>query len=168
MEGPVKLCIPILTVSFLLVGCAGTSSSGWGPGNFQRLHWLVGTWKSERATATVFERWEMTDDYRMEGQGFRVSQGDTLFTERLRIQVQDDVLYYVADVPQNLDEVWFRLTRITKNEAVFENPQHDFPKVIVYRRESEYKLYVRVEGKENGRPKRLEFFFDRERNVIDD
>lgn len=103
----------------------------------------------------------------MEGQGFRVSQGDTLFAERLRIQVQDDVLYYVADVPHNLDEVWFKLTRITKDEAVFENPQHDFPKIILYRRESEYKLYMRVEGEENGRPRRLEFFFDRERNVID-
>jgi len=158
--------IVLLSVLLFTIGCGGPSSSGWGPGDFQRLHWLVGTWKAERQTATVYERWAITDDYRMDGQGFRITQGDTLFTEQVRIQVQDEVLYYVADVPHNLEEVWFRLTRITKDEATFENPQHDFPQVIVYRRESDYKLYVRVEGEENGKSRKLEFFFDRQRDVI--
>ena len=40
----------------------------------------------------------------------------------------------------------FRLTRLDSNGAVWENPEHDFPTLIAYRRGSADSLIARIEG----------------------
>lgn len=40
----------------------------------------------------------------------------------------------------------FTLTRSAPDEAVFEAPEHDFPKRIVYRRDGEFGLRARIDA----------------------
>lgn len=42
----------------------------------------------------------------------------------------------------------FKLTRVTANEAVFENPEHDFPKRIIYRKKSATEMTASIDGGE--------------------
>ena len=43
----------------------------------------------------------------------------------------------------------FRLVEVSGQRAVFENPGHDFPQRIIYRREGD-TLHARIEGNQNG------------------
>jgi hypothetical protein len=43
----------------------------------------------------------------------------------------------------------------------FENPEHDFPQRIIYRLETGDALYARVEGTENGKFNKEEFYLKR-------
>jgi hypothetical protein len=41
----------------------------------------------------------------------------------------------VSDVPEDKQPVYFAITEITETGFTCENPQHDFPKKIMYRKE---------------------------------
>ena len=65
----------------------------------------------------------------------RTIAGDkTVEFEYLRIEQRADAIYYVAHPKARCPGTDFKLTRATTTEAVFENPQHDFPKRIIYRK----------------------------------
>lgn len=68
----------------------------------------------------------------MIGRGFNLKGVDTVFVEKIKIVVKDNELYYVADVPENKGEVYFRFIHFSRDGFVCENPQHDFPKKIAY------------------------------------
>jgi hypothetical protein len=71
---------------------------------------------------------------------------DTLFIEKMRIVPGDkDGLFFVADVIENPKPVYFRVSAIHQNEFICENPEHDFPKRIEYRRKSK-QLEVKISG----------------------
>jgi hypothetical protein len=54
----------------------------------------------------------------------------------------------------------FKLISWKENEAVFENPSHDFPQRIIYRRNGD-ALQARIEGKMNGQERGVDFPFTR-------
>jgi hypothetical protein len=65
----------------------------------------------------------------------RTVAGDkTVEFEYLRIEQREDGIYYVAHPKARCPGTDFKLTRASASEAVFENPQHDFPKRIIYRK----------------------------------
>ena len=53
--------------------------------------------------------------------------------EFLRVELRDGVPTYVAQ-PQGAPPVAFKLTQSSASSARFENPTHDFPQRIEYRR----------------------------------
>jgi Domain of unknown function (DUF6265) len=82
-------------------------------------------------------------------------EGKSVFFEYLRIESRGSDIYYVAHPKARTPGTDFKLTRLTRQEAVFENPAHDFPKRIIYRKSGDGKLSARIEGdgteKENRR-----------------
>lgn len=129
----------------LLPGCvSGLAARGDSGANLQRMGWLDGTWqRTDLPTGrSGYEQW------RRDGEGF-VGRGvarrgsETVFEETLRIEMRDGAVVYVAEVAHNPAPVLFRLTRLDDDGFVFENPAHDFPQVIAYRRDGD-RLHVRV------------------------
>ena len=47
--------------------------------------------------------------------------------------------------------------RVSEREAVFENPQHDFPQRISYELKGDGTLLAAIEGTKNGKTRRVEF-----------
>jgi hypothetical protein len=45
----------------------------------------------------------------------------------------------------------FKLTRASATEVVFENPQHDFPKRIIYRKGADDSLTASIDGGEGSK-----------------
>jgi hypothetical protein len=76
--------------------------------------------------------------------------------EFLQIRERDDGIFYIAQ-PNGGTAVLFKLVKINDNEAVFENPQHDFPQRITYQRMIDGSLLAAIEGEEKGKPKRVGF-----------
>lgn len=124
---------------------------------YKSLSWLTGTWQRPNLKPgyTAYERWENSGDT-LKGYGVTLKGADTAFIEKLRILVKDDAVYYVADVKENPQPVYFRMTSISAGGFVCENPEHDFPKKIAYEREGD-QLKAVISG--NG--KQVDFRFEK-------
>ena len=96
----------------------------------------------------------------MIGSGRTVSGGKAVDYEFLRIVEEADGIYYVAKPTANKEETRFKLTRGSSSEAVFENPAHDFPQRVIYKREGE-KLNARIEGTKDGKTRGIDFPYSR-------
>lgn len=88
----------------------------------------------------------------------RTVAGDKLASfESLRIEQRGDAIFYVASVKGRCPATDFKLTRVTANEAVFENPEHDFPKRIIYRRKSATEMTASIDGGEGTKSQEYKF-----------
>jgi hypothetical protein len=127
------------------------------------LSWLSGRWTGSMGRAAIEESW--TDN--KGGAMLAVSRtivGDRLVMfEFLRIVKKTDGVYYVAQ-PGGRPPVEFKLTKYEPGLAVFENPQHDHPKIITYKLEGATALIAIIEGDEKGQHKKQEFRFERQAN----
>ena len=79
------------------------------------------------------ERWQRISPTEFFGTGTAMKEKDTVFVEKLRILIRENTIFYVSDVPENPNPVFFKLTEITAYGFVCENPKHDFPKKIEYK-----------------------------------
>lgn len=125
--------------------------AGEAPGpDLARLAWLAGAWRG----AGTEEVWLAPAGGLMPGLNRTVHEGRASF-EFLRIEQRPDGIAYVAS-PGGGPPTTFRLVAQAEREAVFEDPAHDFPRRITYRRQDD-RLHVRLEGVEGGKPRVLTF-----------
>lgn len=147
---------PRLLLIALLHGCAHAPAPPREPatGPLAPLAFIAGTWRSapDADGVVVEEQWTVPRAGSMLGTG-RVTAGErTVFFEFLRVEATADGVAYTA-MPRGGAATPFRLASSTGREAVFVNPEHDFPSRIVYRLADDGALVTRVEGTENGRPR---------------
>lgn len=116
----------------LITVCALFGQLAFGQ-SLKDFKWLEGTWERQNARpgTTAFEVWEK-DKKSYLGQGVSMQGSDTTFVEKLNILKKDGDWYYVANVASNGEPTYFRITSLTENSFVSENPAHDFPKKITY------------------------------------
>lgn len=109
------------------------------------LAWLRGRWCGAHDGGSFCETWREGPDGSLTGEGAFERAGARVFGESLRIEAHRDGVFYVA-TPDGEPTTAFRLTRSTSDEAVFENPRHDFPTRITYRRSGARGLVAVVEN----------------------
>lgn len=101
---------------------------------FESLAWLEGSWMDEPTEATTSsEQWHRASPLSLTGFGLTINQSDTLFFETLEIRQENGSIHYVVTgVGEN--PVYFKLSSRSKDQWIFANPEHDFPKEIIYER----------------------------------
>lgn len=99
----------------------------------EQLNWLIGKWERQnvRTGRTAFEAWEQQGS-KLVGQGVTLQGADTVFVEGLSVEEKNGDLFYVANVSSNGKPTLFKITSLDSKGFVSENPEHDFPKKIVY------------------------------------
>lgn len=97
------------------------------------LGWLSGHWCAEAAGELVEEHWLPANGDLMLGLSRTVTAGKTKSFEFLRIEIRDGIANYLAQ-PQGAPPITFKRTASGADWVRFENPHHDFPKRIEYRR----------------------------------
>jgi hypothetical protein len=108
-----------------------------------QIAWLAGNWSGAANDVSFEERWTPPAGGVMLAVS-RTIKGDRLVAfEFLRIVERDGGLVYVAQ-PSGRPPTDFELTAVTETSATFENPTHDFPKVIRYARRPDGTLEARV------------------------
>jgi hypothetical protein len=112
---------------------------------------MTGSWiGTDDDGARVEEHWTHVAGGALLATSRTVKDGKVEFFEFLRIERRaDGSIVYIAQ-PLGKPPTEFKRVESPKGEAVFENPAHDWPKRIRYRRE-ENKLHIRVDGSE-GQP----------------
>jgi hypothetical protein len=113
------------------------------------LAWIAGDWQTAAGgRAQIEEHWTQPAGGTMIGMGRTIGGGKTVEFEYLRLEQRADAIYYVAHPKARSPGTDFKLTRLTAQEAVFENPQHDFPKRIIYRKNADGSLTASIDGGE--------------------
>lgn len=132
-------------------------------GGLEALDWLTGCWQGGDTDRVVEEQWMGPRGGTLLGMSRTVTGGRTAEYEFLQIRQQDDGLFYIAR-PSGQAETSFKLvsdaTQLAR-EAVFENPQHDFPQRIIYRLQPDGALLARIEGAKEGVVPGAEFLMKR-------
>ena len=101
------------------------------------LGWMSGSWVSEEGERWTQESWTAPRGGMMLGAGSS-GRGDTVRDwEHMRIAPDETGALSFWGSPKGAAPVPFRLVSMGPAEAVFENPRHDFPQRIVYRREGD-------------------------------
>ena len=117
--------------------------------------WMTGCWASTLNGRHVIEQWTAVEGGTLLGLSRTVAGGRTVEYEFLLIRAGAKGLEYVAK-PSGQAEAVFTSTRVSPTEVVFENPTHDFPQRILYKRDGN-SLLAAVEGPRNGQTRRIEY-----------
>ena len=142
---------------------AGSASSQPSTERIENLAWLAGCWEQARAGSELAtEVWMRPAGKMMLGVARSVKGGNTTNYEFTRLEETEQGIFYVAKPSQNKDETSFKLVKLGKQEAVFENLQHDFPQRIIYRRAGD-ALFARAEGRSGGKTTGLDYNFRKAR-----
>jgi hypothetical protein len=96
-----------------------------------KLAWIVGTWEHTDGEKTTLEQWLPLAGSTFMGLSHTYDSKRTHFFEFLRIATHGGRISYVAQ-PGGDRPVLFRAVKVTEEEAVFENPEHDHPQRIRY------------------------------------
>lgn len=126
------------------------------------LTWLGGCWEMNLhdKNLIVNEQWMRPAGGMMIGAGRTVKRGKAIDYEFLRIVEDAGGIFYVAKPTGNKEETRFKLIRASANEVVFENPEHDFPQRVLYKRDGD-KLHARIEGTKYGKTRGIDFPYTR-------
>ena len=127
------------------------------------ISWIAGDWQTAPGgRAQIEEHWTQVAGASMMGMSRTVAGEKTVEFEYLRIEQRADGVYYVAHPKGRCPGTDFKLTRASATEAVFENPQHDFPKRIIYRKGTDDSLTASIDAGEGS--KAMSFAFRRVKN----
>ncbi|MHB1328052.1 MAG: DUF6265 family protein [Gemmatimonadales bacterium] len=110
-----------------------------------RAGWLAGCWEARTGNRISTETWMVPSGGLMVGGGRTVVGGAARSFEHLRIRADGPRLVYEA-IPSGQKETAFASTHLSDTLLVFENPDHDFPRRIAYRRVGADSVVARVEG----------------------
>jgi len=130
------------------------------PAAIDHVAWLKGCWIQVRPNGVVEELWMGPGGGVMLGLGRTVRDGQLREYEFVRIVEADDSLAYVAE-PSGQAKATFPLKSLTADEAVFEDPAHDFPQRVIYRRLGPDAMAGRIEGQIGGQAKAVDFPYKR-------
>jgi len=127
----------------------------------QQLAWISGCWRqSGRGNRVVDEQWMTPRGGTMLGMS-RTVRGDSLLEfEHLQILERSGRLVYHAE-PSGQSPADFVASAVSDTLVIFENPEHDFPQRIIYRRRGTDSLVARIEGTRNGQTRGIDFPYAR-------
>lgn len=150
-----KKFIQLLMIFIFSNGCLNAQLT---TRDFSKLQWLVGEWNrtNVKPGTSGIEKWVKNSDSELQGWGITIKGNDTVFTEKTKLIVKDNNIFYVADVTGNKGAVYFKLTSITEHSFTCENPEHDFPKQISYLNEGAHLKATISDNK-----KSIDYLFER-------
>jgi len=119
---------------------------------------IEGKWKLKTNSFEAYEEWKIKDETEIAGISYSIEEGEKRKTEDLYIKKVGEFWAYIA-APKNQNPVLFYLTSFKDNKFVFENPEHDFPKIIIYDFVNKETIAVSVEGEEEGEQQKIKFTF---------
>jgi hypothetical protein len=148
-------------VLLFLAAVAGPQAQSVAP--IDRLAWLQGCWTSQAGgDRVVDEHWMGPRGGTMMGMSRTVAGGTLREYELVVIRTVASGLVYEAH-PSGQKSATFPVRAQTDASIVFEDPAHDFPQRIGYRRDGADAITAWIEGTTNGRSRRVEFPYRRAR-----
>ena len=155
----------IFSTCFFLHFC-GSSFAQTQKADFR---WLTGVWKINTGSGAIVESWEQINENLYKGKSVMVKGKDSTLQETLEISKKDTIWYYTSTVvgQNNNQPVSFKIIFFRFGEFISENPAHDFPQRIAYRRYLPMLMHASIEGNNKGRYSKQNFnFYQEDKNEL--
>ena len=120
------------------------------------MSWISGVWIG-KGTTTLEERWTPAAGGSMMAVSRTIRDGAMSEFEFLCIVERDGGLVYSAMPNGRTPATDFTLTKIDADSALFENPAHDYPKMIRYTRRADGALEAMIAGEDGHKPQTFVF-----------
>jgi Domain of unknown function (DUF6265) len=127
-----------------------------GASPLHQIGWLAGCWQLRSGERVMLEMWMPPAGGSMLGASRTTVAGAVRETEWLRLEERGDTLLYIA-FPSGQEKATFRSVEVTAEGFTVEDPTHDFPRTIVYRRLGPDSLLARIEGPGSDGPRMVGF-----------
>jgi hypothetical protein len=147
--------VPPCTTADLALGAALAP-----PTSTADLVFMAGCWELEGNGRKTEEHWLAPAGGSLMGVSRTVAGGKTVEYEFLQIRDLPEGLTYIAK-PSRQPEARFTAVSRSGDDIVFENPTHEFPQRIRYRRAAKDGLHARIEGTMNGKVTGIDFAYTR-------
>lgn len=131
-----------------------------GASRISSLSWLTGCLEMRRGNRVVEEQRMPERAGTMVGMGRSVGARGLDDYELTVIQEEGSRLLYVAH-PRRQPVATFVASIASADSVVFENPEHDFPQRVGYRRIGTDSVLAWIDGTSNGKKQRMEFPYRR-------
>ena len=146
-----------MTALSLILLWLGAAAAQAPTSSIKDVAWIAGCWELDRNGRHIVESWLPPEGGTMMGVSRTVTGTRTTEWEFLIIREGRAGLEYVAK-PSGQAEATFTASRASATEVIFENPAHDFPQKIHYKRDGD-ALTAAIEGAMNGQSRRIEFAY---------
>ena len=156
MKKLVLLCNTALLI-IIAISCKKYDAFGNEIKTFDELkkaNWLLGQWQCQTDTTNLIETWTFENDSTLTATSFFIqNKKDTLHHETIELIETNKKLIYKATIigENNNEPVSFQKTMETETELIFENPTHNYPQKITYKKISNTQLTATISGKLNGK-----------------
>ncbi len=120
--------------------------SGQQPPTLAALAFMAGCWRGSSGGGVVIEEYYTAPTDNLILGVSRYLKGGRVTDYEFSTIAREDTTIVLTPRPSGQEPASFRLTRIDGSSAVWENPAHDFPTLIAYRRGSGDSLVARIEG----------------------
>ena len=151
--------ISIVFSLIFLLGGFNTTNNGKV---FKKLYVLAGSWKMDGKRGPVYEEWKKLNKNHLQSRSYVIKGTDTIVNERVSLTNTKAGIFYTPVVEDQNDKkpIPFKLTGHRNNKFLFENPDHDFPKRIVYHLINTDSIHAFIDdGTDAG--KKQNFYFKR-------
>jgi len=130
---------------------------------FKQLHVLQGTWKMQTKRGAVCEEWKLLNKDCLQSRGYYIKGADTIVNETVVLQNKANGVFYTSTVVNQNEgkPTRFKLTSSANSKFVFENPEHDFPKRIVYELVNRDSIHAFIDDGNDASNKRSHFYYSR-------
>ena len=129
----------------LLTGAPSPEPSGAEP-PLADLAFMAGCWRGPSGDGTTIEEYYTAPAENLMLGVSRYTKGGRVTDYEFSTIAREGTEIVLTPRASGQQPVPFRLTRLDSNGAVWENPEHDFPTLIAYRRGSGDSLIARIEG----------------------
>jgi hypothetical protein len=101
----------------VLVSCSNNEKPVEVKANLKDFSWILGKWANKDSAQMYVEFWEQSNDSTYKGNSYMLGNGDTLFSEKLSLELRADGIYYVP-VTSNQNEQKPVLFKLVKDSVV--------------------------------------------------
>ena len=122
------------------------------------LKWFLGRWmQTEGPDLVSYEEWKRVSPSLYQGLAWTIYHSDTVHVETIDLSLEGQDLYYIPTVEENEGPVRFKMSVMSADSVLFENPEHDFPQKITYIARGDSMILAKISGAKNGKPLTKEF-----------
>jgi len=142
----------VIVVCVLFNSCQNKSEKNFE--QLEKMNWLIGNWENKMDDGILSETWKKENDSTFSGTTyFIINKKDTVHSETILLtQLNDELIYRPTVKGQNDDKpIDFIMTSDSENTFVFENPKHDYPQKIVYKKVTKNSLVATISGMQQGK-----------------
>ena len=155
-----RSCLVVLALATLGIVRLGAAAAE-EPARIGQVAWLSGCWVQQTGQTMVEEHWAPPRGGTMLSVG-RTTRADKLVEyEFVVLREQDSRLGYEAH-PSGQPVATFLSIQIGEEVVVFEDPAHDFPQRVGYRKAGPDALNTWIEGSVRGQQRRVDFTYRRQ------